>query len=219
MRKTKGSTGLRTAVIALGLVAWTTNGAWAAVLKYQTSTSIDSGGVTGSSAISFVPASGSPDVSEGVANAALGKFVVAPLPKGQMTTYDNTKFSITFLPQALDAQPANTGKPLTFTGHLNGFLKGDSISTVTATFDKAPSTMYTVGNQTIHFKLPDSALSLVSAASGNGGETTAQTQLTSKASSPSESPVPEPSTIALFLTTVGGLGLRRYVQRRRQPLA
>ena len=32
-----------------------------------------------------------------------------------------------------------------------------------------------------------------------------------------ESPVPEPSTIVLFLTTVGGLGLRRYVLSRRRP--
>ncbi len=29
-------------------------------------------------------------------------------------------------------------------------------------------------------------------------------------------PAPEPSTIALFLSTVCGLGLRRYVQVRRQ---
>ena len=31
----------------------------------------------------------------------------------------------------------------------------------------------------------------------------------------SPAPVPEPSTIALFLSTVGGLALRRYVLARR----
>jgi hypothetical protein len=218
MHTMRGWTGLRTAVIALGLVAWTVTGAEAAVLKYQTSTSIDSKGVSGPNAISFVPVTtGSLDLSGGAANASLGKFVVAPLPDKQTTVYDNAKFSITFLPQSLDSKAANTGTPLTFTGYLNGKLSGDSLSTVTASFDKAPTTMYTVGNQTINFKLPDSSLSLVPDQAG--GVTTAQTQILSTPNGLPEAPVPEPSTVALFFTTVGGLGLRRYVSARRKAAA
>jgi hypothetical protein len=214
MHTMRGWTGLRSAVIALGLVAWTVTGAEAAVLKYQTSTSIDSKGVTGPNAISFVPVtSRSLDLSAGTANGQLGKFVVAPLPDKTTTVYDNAKFTITFLPQSLDAKAANTGTPLTFTGYLNGKVTGDSLSTVTATFDKAPTTMYKIGNQSINFKLPDSSLSLVPDQAG--GETTAQTQILAS-SNPNESPVPEPSTVALFFTTVGGLGLRRFVQARRK---
>ncbi|MFO0887865.1 MAG: PEP-CTERM sorting domain-containing protein [Isosphaeraceae bacterium] len=217
MHTMRGWTGLRSAVIALGLVAWTVTDAEAAKLKYQTSTSIDSKGVSGPNAISFVPVSSrSIDLSGGTANAQLGKFVLAPLPDKTTTVYDNTKFSITFLPKSLDDKPADEGDPLTFTGYLNGKVTGDSLSTVTATFDKAPATMYSIGNQTVHFKLPDSSLSLV--ADQAGGETTAQTQILAT-SSGSESPVPEPSTVALFFTTVGGLGLRRYVLARRKSRA
>ena len=41
MRRTRGWTGLRTAVIALGLVAWTATGAQAARLNYNVSGQID----------------------------------------------------------------------------------------------------------------------------------------------------------------------------------
>lgn len=217
MHMLRGWTGLRTAVIALGLVAWTATGAEASVLKYQTSTSLDSSGISGPNAISFVPVSSAGvDLSAGEANTSLGKFVVAPLPDNQSVTYNNTKFSITFLPASLDKVAANTAAPLVFTGRLNGKVSGDSLSTVTATFDKAPTTMYTIGNQTVQFKLPDSSLSLVPDQAG--GVTTAQTQILST-SGPNEAPVPEPSTIALFLTTVGGLGLRRHVLARRKARA
>jgi hypothetical protein len=218
MHTMRGWTGLRTAVIALGVLAWTATGAEAATLKYQTSTSVDSSGVTGPNAISFVPVTNrSIDLSAGAANASLGKFVLAPLPSDQTATYNNTPFHITFLPQSLDSTAANTGTPLTFSGYLNGKVSGDSLSTVTATFNQAPTTMYAIGNETIHFKLPDSSLSLVPDQAG--GETTAQTQILATSSGPSEAPVPEPSTIALFLTTVGGLGLRRHVLARRRARA
>jgi hypothetical protein len=219
MRKIKGWTGLRSAVIALGLVAGTATGAEAAVLTYQTSTTMDSAGISGANVVSFLPVSSATvDLSAGDVNAALGKFVVAPLPDNQTTSYNNTKFTITFLPQTMDSQPANTSTPLTFSGLLNGTVSGANLSTVSAKFDQAPTSMYPIGGRQLSFRLPDSALSLV--ASGSGGVTTAQTQIVSVTGTPGtpESPVPEPGTIALFLTTAGGLGLRRYVQaRRRQP--
>ena len=60
MRMTQGWTGLRTAVIALGLFACASTGAKAdAILSYSTAGSIDassaSDGVTGANVISFVP--------------------------------------------------------------------------------------------------------------------------------------------------------------------
>jgi hypothetical protein len=49
-----------------------------------------------------------------------------------------------------------------------------------------------------------------------GGTTTLEGILSTKGSPNNEAPVPEPTTIALFLSTIGGLGLRKYVVSRRQ---
>ncbi|MGA9925201.1 MAG: PEP-CTERM sorting domain-containing protein, partial [Isosphaeraceae bacterium] len=71
------------------------------------------------------------------------------------------------------------------------------------------------GNGSATFSLPSSFL--LAPSTSNNGTTSAQGLVTSSTSQTgSESPVPEPSTIALFLTTVGGLGLRRYVLSRRR---
>jgi hypothetical protein len=216
MRMTKGWTELRTAVIALGLVAWTATGANAAVLKYQTVTSMEHGGVTGANVINFIPTTGSVDLSGGSSNASLGKFVVAPLSAGESTTYDHTSFHITFLPQSLGGVTASTANPLEFSGFLNGKITGDSASTVTATFDKPPTSLLNIGGQSLSLGVPDGALSLVPSSVGSG-ETTAQTQfLATGVSNGGSAPVPEPSTIALFFTTLGGLGLRRFVQSRKR---
>jgi hypothetical protein len=213
MHKTKGWTGLRTAVIALGLVAWTATGANAAVLKYQTVTSMGPGGIQGANVINFIPTTGSVDLSGGASNASLGKFVVAPLPTSQTTTYTNTPFNITFLPQSMDGLSASAVNPIVFSGFLSGKITGDSTSTVTATFSNPPQSMVSIGNQTLNLGVPNGALSLVPSSVGNG-ETTAQTQIL--ASGAGAAPVPEPTTIALFFTTLGGLGLRRYVHSRRR---
>jgi len=60
MSLTKGLTRLRSAVLALGMVAGAgTSVEAAAILKYQTATAIDlSSGITGANLISFTPASG-----------------------------------------------------------------------------------------------------------------------------------------------------------------
>jgi hypothetical protein len=97
-------------------------------------------------------------------------------------------------------------------GVLNGLVSGPSTSTVTATLTAPPSGLINLGsNGTAEFNLPTSTL-LLAPSTSNSGTTTAQGLVTL-----AESPVPEPSTIALFLTTVGGLGLRRYVLSRRRP--
>jgi hypothetical protein len=77
-----------------------------------------------------------------------------------------------------------------------------------------------------NFSLPSGSL-LLAPSTSNSGTTSAQGFVTFTPGSGGggaggggagggEAPVPEPSTIALFLTTVGGLGLRRYVLGRRR---
>ncbi|APW62154.1 PEP-CTERM sorting domain-containing protein [Paludisphaera borealis] len=211
MSMTKGLNGLRSAVIALGLAACTATGAdAAAILKYQTATAVDlSHGISGPNVISFTPATAAGvDLSSGTVNTGLGTFVVAPPAAGSATTYTNTPFSITFLPQDLNGTPL-TNVSMVFTGVLNGVVDSPYHSTVTATFDKPTQTL-DLGDQKITFTFPDNAKLLVPSQS-NGGVTTAEALLTSTL----PPAVPEPSTIALVLTTLGGLALRRRVSGRR----
>jgi hypothetical protein len=212
MSMTKGLNGLRSAVIALGLAACTATSAdAAAILKYQTATAVDlSNGISGPNVISFTPVtSGGVDLSSGSVNTGLGQFIVAPPADGTTAEYKNTPFSITFLPQDLNGDPL-TNLSTVFTGVLNGVVDSPYHSTVTATFDTPTQTLQ-VGDQTLTFSFPDSAKLLVPSQS-SGGITTAEALITSTGG---EAPVPEPSTIAVFLTTLGGLGLRRYVSARR----
>ena len=101
MHRIQGWTGLRTAVIALGLVAWTATGATAAPLSYTTSGQVDTTtGVSGTNVISFVPLNNgnSVDFGTGQTNVGLGNFVISPLADGKSTTYKNTPIQISFLP-------------------------------------------------------------------------------------------------------------------------
>ena len=221
MHKIQGWTGLRATVIALGLVAWTATGAKAAAisttdpLSYTTSGQVDTTtGVTGTNVISYVPlnSGNAVDLSTGQTNAGLGNFVITPLGTGDTTTYMNTPFQISFLPSSYgtDTKVAND-TPVVASGVLNGVVSGASSSTVTATFNKVPNGLIGLdGNGSATFSLPTSSL-LLAPSTSNGGLTSVQGLITR-----SEVPAPEPSTIALFLTTVGGLGLRRYVQSRRR---
>jgi hypothetical protein len=165
-------------------------------------------GITGPNVIRFTPASAAGvDLCSGSVNTGLGRFVVAPPAAGTSTTYANTPFSITFLSQDLNGV-ALTSQSAVFTGVLNGVVDSPFHSTVTATFDK-PSQTLNLGDRQLTFSFPDNSKLLVPAQS-NGGITTAEALLTSTL----PPAVPEPSTIAVFLTTLGGLGLRRYVSGR-----
>jgi hypothetical protein len=220
MRKTRGWHGLRTAVIALGLVAWTATGAQAARLNYNVSGQIDpANGVKGTNVVSFVPITpNTADLSSGATNAGLGNFVLAPLADGKTTTYKNTPFKINFLPSTYDGASVTSNAPIQLTGVLNGVAKGPSSSTVQATFDGVPDSLIALDkNTSSSFSLPSGPLLLVPSTT-NSGISSVQGLITPTAANngnPGEAPVPEPSTIALFLTTVGGLGCRRYVLARR----
>jgi hypothetical protein len=243
MRQIKGWTGLRTAVIALGLVAWTATGAKAdPLLTYSTAGQIDpSQGVTGSSVVSFNPISSTQSNSQAVdlgaqqSNVSLGTFVVTAEP-GQTTTYNNTPFSISFVPQTLAGQAVTSGQVI-LSGVLNGTVSGSN-STVQASFNQAsgypastPNSPFTVSNGTLSQSLSFNFLTspppnsqpitseLLASPSTNNGQTTAQLEITTNTNgnAPGAVAAPEPSAIALFLTTVGGLGLRRYIRARRRP--
>jgi hypothetical protein len=222
MRMSQGWTGLRTAVIALGFLACSTTGAKAdSILGYSTAGSIDASsagdGVTGANVISFIPIkSAEVDASS---NISLGFFQVAAQAAGQSTTYDNTPFSITYVPSSIDGTAVNSS--ISITGVLNGTATGDNFSTVVATFNPLTNGSFqaTDGANTVTstLSIPVSLNSqlLVPSLTGNG-ETTVEGVITTTGT-PNETPAPEPSTIALFLSTVGGLGLRKYVLARRQP--
>src|SRR5262245_44473486 len=97
MHMTRGWTGCRTAVIALGLLAWSAPHAHAdGILSYHTSGGPGTADISGSPAISFVPVqNASVDTAS---NISLGTFVVAALPDGQSTTYNNTPISLSLIP-------------------------------------------------------------------------------------------------------------------------
>ena len=141
MHRIQGWTGLRAAVIALGLVAWTATGATAAPLTYTTSGQVDTTtGVSGTNVVSFVPLSSgnSVDLSTGQTNASLGNFVIAPLAAGVTTTYKNTPFQISFLPASYGSTSLGTDAPVVVSGVLNGVVNGPSSSTVIANLQPCP---------------------------------------------------------------------------------
>jgi hypothetical protein len=216
MRMTQGWTRLRTAVIALGLVACTSTGAKAdSILGYSTAGSIDTtltaDGVTGTNVISFVPITNAQ--VDATSNIPLGYFQVAALPSGQSTTYDNTPFSITFVPSSLNGTALASPGSVEVTGVLNGVVTGSTQSGVLATFDTLSNGSFQLAGASSTLSIPQSGAALVPSSAGNG-TTTVEGMIVTNGTP--EVPAPEPSTIALFLSTVGGLGLRKYVLSRRQ---
>jgi len=207
MRMSCQSAGLRTTVLALGFVALAATGVQAdPIINYTTSGSIDSKGVNGFGVISFIP------VSNGAFNApsafSLGDFQVAALPKDQSTTYTNTPFHITYLANSVNGIAPNPNEtPLEVSGVLNGDVSGANQSNVVATFDPLPKSSFLTGAFKNSLKILDSPLSLVPSTTNNG-QTSAQARLDTV-------PVPEPTSIALFVTTLAGLGVRHRVRTRR----
>jgi hypothetical protein len=226
MHMTKGWSGLRTAVIALSLFAWTTTGVKAAavpnLLDYSTAGLImGPTGISGTNVISFVPVgtSGSPAAVDPNSNLPLGSFQVAALPDGSSTTYDNTPFQISFIPTSFGGTKLTGVNPVMLTGTLNGQITGNYASSVKVAFDPVADGTFQLGGvpSTINILQNDQKLLVPSSA---GGTTTLEATIVTSGHPGSPAAAPEPSTIALFLSTIGGLGLRRYVlSRRRQNRA
>jgi hypothetical protein len=216
MRMKERWTRLRTAFLALGLVAWTTAGAKADpisnLLQYSTAGSVDTSmGVTGANVISYIPVTNaSIDPSS---NLPLGSFQVAALPDGQTTTYNNTPFSITLVPAAFNNTPLQNVNPVTVSGTLNGQITGKYQSSVNVAFQPGIGTFQIAGaTSTLNILQNDQKLLVPASA---GGTTTLEGTIKTVGLREPSAPVPEPSTVALFLSTIGGLGLRKYVQARR----
>jgi hypothetical protein len=216
MRMTQGWIGLRTAVIALGLIACAATGANAApisLLDYSTAGSVDTSvGVTGANVISYVPLTNA--AINPTSNLPLGSFQVAALPDGQTTTYDNTPVSVTFVPSTYNGTTLPSTTPVTIGGVLNGTVTGSTQSSVTVMFNPVTNGSFQLAGASSTLDMTQTSQLLVPSSAGNG--TTTVEGFIKTTGSPGEVPAPEPSTIALFLSTVGGLGLRKYVLARRQ---
>jgi len=208
-------TGLTTAVMALGLVASGMKAQASPVVNYSTSGTIDSSGVTGTPVISFNSVLNS--AFDSPSSFSLGDFQVAALPSGQTTTYTNTPFHITYLVNTIDgAAPKPNDTPLQVSGVLNGSLTGGNQSHVVANFDPIAGSPFQTGSFSNTLSITDNPLTLVPSTTNNG-QTSAQAFLESTPTSTpppdSTTTVPDPSSIALFLTTLAGLGIHRARRR------
>jgi len=206
------------AALALALVAWSVPGARGAALQtesieapfqYSTIGNVDSTGVSGTPIIDFRGVDHQMFTAPSL--FSLGTFRVSALPQGAVTAYNNTPFSITMTANAVDGKtPDPNGTPVVLTGWLNGLIKGDSQSSVVATFDISSLKDFQTGPYQDTPNILDTSLSLVPSRT-NDGQTTAQAQLIVKLV-PSPPPVPEPTSVAIFLTAVAGYGLRRRLR-------
>jgi hypothetical protein len=224
-------TGLPATVMVLGLVAQAPTALADPVVNYSTSGTIDSTGVTGTPVISFNSVLNSSFDSP--SSLSLGDFQVAALPNAQTASYTNTPFHITYLANQVNGVAPNPNQtPIQVSGVLNGTISGGNQSDVKATFDPITNGTFTTGNFSNSLKIADNPLTLVPSTT-NSGQTSAQAFLQSTMTSSSSSntggstttggnsasntggstTVPEPSTIAIFLTSLAGLGIHRARRR------
>jgi hypothetical protein len=209
--------------IMLGLLALAPVAHADPLINYSTTGNVDNTGITGAGPIiNFANITDNTFMSP--SHFSLGSFTVTALNAGQTTTYHNTPFEITMVVNQVDGVTPNPNQtPITVTGVLNGAVTGANQSDVTATYNTISNGTFTTGSWSNTLSITDNPQSLVPSTT-NGGQTSAQAFLmsTMTGSPPSSgsgsntgsnlggsTTVPEPSTIALFLTTLAGLGIHR----------
>jgi hypothetical protein len=221
MRKTLGKHVLRTSAFALACLALAGADVKAAALHtYSTTgtvTAIDpSSGmstITGTPDITFVP------VQSGTFNApsaaGLGYFQVSQTAANTETDYNNTPFTITYNPLAINGAALNSA-PISISGTLTGSIttdaNGNQSSSVVATFNPIISPTFSTPNGTFlsTLSVTNSPLNLVPYSAG--GDTTVQAQVIT--SGPKAAP--EPTTLAILATSLVGLGLRQKLRSNRK---
>ena len=222
MHKIQGWTGLRTAVIALGLVAWTATGATAAPLSY---THVRPGRSNdwrhGHQRDQLRPAEQQQQRLTSARARRMWAWATSSSRRWRPAHQRLTRtrpFQISFLPASYGS---NVGKQrCSGRGQRCAQRRGERAFELDRHGDVQPGARTAWSGWaeagTADFSLPTSTL-LLAPSTSNTGTTSAQGLVTFTPAAAAEAPVPEPSTIALFLTTVGGLGLRRYVLSRRRP--
>ena len=114
MRMTRGWTGLRTAVIALGLIAWNAPHADADGISQDNISAIQHLGCRRDQRDHRrgqrhqLRARAEPEMVDTASNISLGYFQVAPLAAGQSTTYHDTTFTMTFGPSTVQCGGPST---------------------------------------------------------------------------------------------------------------
>jgi hypothetical protein len=221
MRMVRRRSGFSALAIALSLTAFSGSYAKASTLiTYSTSGTIDSTGVAGAPVISFVSLTANDFTASSF--FSLGSFQVAPLQAGQTTSYTHTPFHITLVvDQVNGAAPSPNETPIVLTGYLDGKITGADKSTVTARFDPisnnakydpvAMGISFKTGQYQNTLTIPGLKLTIVPSTT-NSGLTTAEAELKTALIT---KPIPEPTTVALFLTTIAGLGLRKRLRAAR----
>ena len=210
----------RTTVLALAFAACLARGAEAApirTLHYQTVGAVGQGGVTGYNVVGFegvqdgsLSAPGYAHVIGGSQSSAvgLGAFVVDGLPGKLTTTYSHTPFAITFLPTSIDGDPTATLTPVTINGEINGQVQGGKPD-LTASFQPPANGTFAGGD--VQGQLTLSAISGPLAPGGTG----LAVQVALGPGSSTEFATPEPTTTAILLVGLAGLGLVRRGRRRK----
>lgn len=231
MRKSLTQNILRALTFALTCLALVGAEVKAATIEsYSTTGSIGSTGVSNSNGDTTPGPIGFTQQVSGsfglTSNVSLGSFAVSALSDGSTTTYDNTPFTINYMPVSdpkSDLTFATT--PVTFTGVLNGTVTGNT-SSVKATFTGSTSSVFQTLDGTFMstISLPSQPLPVVAATAG--ALTTIEASVTttgppgvpipsgSSGGGSGSNSVPEPTTFAILATAVIGFGLRQRLRSR-----